>query len=207
MINRLVLIWFQLIWPYKVHYENFRCRKLLGDDDFKKVNNISHLLNHSTSWVCDCKCHNFLESIFVWQKNVQAQCGAKDISRVSLLVRKDQKNIIAVSISLLSLGEGGGEGWARAKAGSSWGRDERGVQQEGQLTFSNIFQTSHNRNREVFNRKVSSYKDQLWSQSLIVVFKKVEQKVERLRQTEASLEKRIEREQAEVDKTYFPSNV
>ena len=69
------------------------------------------------------------------------------------------------------------------------------------MTFSIIFQTSHNRNREVFNRKVSSYKDQLWSQSLIVVFKKVEQKVERLRQTEASLEKRIEREQAEVDKT------
>ena len=35
---------------------------------------------------------------------------------------------------------------------------------------------------------------------LILVVVQVEQKVERLRQTEASLEKRIEREQAEVDR-------
>jgi len=88
---------------HQVHYENFRCRKLLGDDDFKK-----------------------------------AQCGAKDISRVSLLVREEEK-----------------------------------VEHERKLVRVEAEMS------EVFNRKV-------------------EQKVERLRQTEASLEKRIEREQAEV---------
>jgi len=88
---------------HQVHYENFRCRKLLGDEDFKK-----------------------------------AQCGAKDISRVSLLVREEEK-----------------------------------VEHERKLVRVEAEMS------EVFNRKV-------------------EQKVERLRQTEASLEKRIGREQAEV---------
>jgi len=88
---------------HQVHYENFRCRKLLGDEDFKK-----------------------------------AQCGSKDISRVSLMVREEEK-----------------------------------VEHERKLVRVEAEMS------EVFDRKV-------------------EQKVERLRQTEASLEKRIEREQAEV---------
>merc|ERR1712243_23593 len=88
---------------HQVHYENFRCKKLLGDEDFKK-----------------------------------AQCGSKDISRVSLLVREEEK-----------------------------------VEHERKLIRVEAEMS------EVFNRKV-------------------EQKVERLRQTEASLEKRIEKEKAEV---------
>ena len=33
--------------PNQVHYENFRCRKLLGDEDFKKVKMPKHLLFQS----------------------------------------------------------------------------------------------------------------------------------------------------------------
>ena len=36
--------------PNQVHYENFRCRKLLGDEDFKKVKMPKHLLFQAQKW-------------------------------------------------------------------------------------------------------------------------------------------------------------
>ena len=118
---------------------------------------------------------NIWLTIVLWNQNwFQAQCGAKDISRVSLLVGKNKQiaddqnffidhnfssisqkhwtvtsggNLIAVDHIfhqsdkswLLWPGEGGGEGWARAKAGSSRGGDERGLQQEGRSPFFHFY--------------------------------------------------------------------
>ena len=38
--------------PNQVHYENFRCRKLLGDEDFKKVKMPKNLLFEAQKWTC-----------------------------------------------------------------------------------------------------------------------------------------------------------
>ena len=66
--------------PNQVHYENFRCRKLLGDEDFKKVK----MPKKSSLSIPEM---NILTMI----NYIQAQCGSKDISRVSLMVRKNSE--------------------------------------------------------------------------------------------------------------------
>ena len=84
-------------------------------------------------------------------------------------------------------------------------RDEEKVEHERKLVRVEAEMS------EVFNRKVSprSFYNStyclcvnLCGQSSHFIFAQVEQKVERLRQTEASLEKRIERERTEVLNTF-----